>query len=128
MARFYVARNVPFCIVTGNLLISSQVFRLFNYVGAFGTVVLLFEIIYACFTLYFLIHALKKLKKEKLKYFKSFWNKLEFALLAFSVACIVMYAFKHVLTSLAIDDLHESGSSKTALRTCQYITTALWHF
>ncbi|XP_055955042.1 uncharacterized protein LOC126809611 [Patella vulgata] len=87
-----------------------KVFRLLSYIGAWGVVIVLFEVIYACFTFYFFIQCIKKLKKEKMKYFKRFWNLLEFILLVFAVTVIAMYAFKHILTNLAINALHDRES------------------
>lgn len=42
-----------------------------------------------------------------MKYFKGFWNKLEFALLCFCVSVIAMYALKHILTTLAMNALKD---------------------
>ncbi|XP_063443914.1 polycystin-1-like protein 2 [Mytilus trossulus] len=84
-----------------------KIFRLLSYIGGMGVVVMLFEVLYACFTLYFFVHFVKKLKKERKKYFNSFWNKLEFALMLFCVTVIAMYALKHILTSVAMNALKD---------------------
>lgn len=42
-----------------------------------------------------------------MKYFKGFWNKLEFALLCFCVSVIAMYALKQILTTLAMNALKD---------------------
>ena len=47
-----------------------QVFRISSYVGGFGILVIIFEIIYVCFTLYFVVRLVNLLRKERLKYFK----------------------------------------------------------
>jgi succinate dehydrogenase hydrophobic anchor subunit len=72
-----------------------------------GILVILMEVLYACFTLYFFVHCVKKLKKERKKYFGSFWNKLEFALMIFCVTVIAMYALKHILTTVAMNALKD---------------------
>ncbi|XP_046581985.1 LOW QUALITY PROTEIN: uncharacterized protein LOC124289408 [Haliotis rubra] len=90
--------------------VEVKIFRLLSYVGGWGLVVLLFEIIYGCFTLYFFIRCVTQVKKQRLKYFKNFWMILEFVLLCFAVACIVMYAFKHILTEIAMHSLHDRES------------------
>ena len=69
--------------------------------------VLIAEVIYAIFSLYFFIRCIRKVKKEKMKYFKGFWNKLEFALLCFCVSVIAMYALKQILTTLAMNALKD---------------------
>ena len=47
-----------------------QVFRMSSYVGGFGILVIIFEILYVCFTLYFVVRLVNLLRKERLKYFK----------------------------------------------------------
>lgn len=87
--------------------LECKVFRLLSYVGGLGVMVIIAEVIYTIFSLYFFIRCIKKLKKEKMKYFKGFWNKLEFALLCFCVSVIAMYALKHILTTLAMNALKD---------------------
>ncbi len=71
------------------------------------------EVIYGIFTLYFFWRCVVQVKKQRMKYFKDFWMILEFVLLCFAVTCIVMYAFKHILTEVAINSLQdrESGNA-----------------
>ena len=78
--------------------------------GGFGIIVILFEVLYACFTLYFFVNMVKQLKKKKLKYFKDLWDMLEFATLVMCVTVIVMYALKKVFGNVAMGALHEAGS------------------
>ena len=82
-----------------------QVFRLQSYVGGFAIVIIFFEVLYCIFTLYFFVRCVRKVKKDKCGYFKSFWDILEFVLLCFAVGCIAMYAFKHILTEVAMNSL-----------------------
>lgn len=90
-------------------------FRLLSYVGGLGIMVMIAEVIYAIFSLYFFIRCIKKVKKEKMKYFKGFWNKLEFALLCFCIAVIAMYALKQILTTLAMNALKDPDKGKPTL-------------
>ncbi|XP_060067156.1 uncharacterized protein LOC132547416 [Ylistrum balloti] len=87
--------------------IEFKVFRLLNYVGGFGILVMIFQVIYACFSLYFFVRCIKKLRKEKMKYFARFWNLLEFILLCFCIAVIAMYAFKQILSELTMRALKD---------------------
>ncbi|XP_069123478.1 uncharacterized protein [Argopecten irradians] len=87
--------------------IEFKVFRLLNYVGGFGILVLIFQVIYAIFSLYFFIRCIKKVRKEKMKYFARFWNLLEFILLCFCIAVIAMYAFKQILSELTMRALKD---------------------
>lgn len=47
-----------------------QMFRLSSYVGTFGYLVLVAELIFCGFVLFFFYRAVKLLRKERLKYFK----------------------------------------------------------
>ena len=87
-----------------------QVFRLSSYVGGFGVIVVFFEVCYLCFTLYFIKRLYSMLKKERLKYFKDFWNMLEFATLVMSIVAVAMYAMKKIFGNVAMSALEESGS------------------
>ena len=94
------------------LFFSFQVFRLSSYVGGFGVIVILFEVLYLCFTLYFIKRLYHMLKKERLKYFKDFWNMLEFATLVMSIIAVAMYAMKKIFGNVAMTALEESGSGR----------------
>lgn len=89
---------------------SLQIFRLLSYIGGWGLVVLIFEVTYAFFTLYFFVRCISMVKKERLRYFVNFWNLLEFILLCFAVACIVLYTFKHILAEVALTALKDRTS------------------
>lgn len=89
-----------------------QIFRLFNYVGAMGIVVLCFEVFFGCFTFYFLVRFINKVKKEKMKYFKNFWQLMELLLLVLSISVMAMYIFKHILTEAAMTSLSKRKSCK----------------
>jgi hypothetical protein len=85
---------------------------LLSYIGGWGLIVLLFEVSFALFTVYFFIRCIRMLKKDRLKYFNSFWNILEFVLLCLSIACIVFYSFKHILTEVAMSALKNRKSGE----------------
>ena len=87
-------------------------FRLSSYVGGFGVIVLLMEIIFLCFVLYFLFSEVNKIRKQKWKYFFQFWNLLEFATLVMAIVTIAMYAMKKIFGSVAMNILKESESGR----------------
>ena len=89
-----------------------QVYRLSSYVGGFGIIVIIFELLYVCFTMYFFVHMVNGIRKKRLKYFKDMWDMLEFATLVMSVTVIVMYAMKKVFGTVAMNALEESGSGE----------------
>ncbi|XP_053382148.1 uncharacterized protein LOC123562231 [Mercenaria mercenaria] len=86
-----------------------KIFRLQSYVGGFAIVVIFFEVLYCCFTIFFFVRCIKKVKKDRCKYFKTFWDILEFCMLCFAVACIAMYIFKHMLTEVAFHYLKKQS-------------------
>ncbi|XP_064637018.1 polycystin-1-like protein 2 [Lineus longissimus] len=88
-----------------------KIFRLYSYVGGFGIVVLIAEIIFAIFVIYYFFRESNHIRKQRLKYFKDFWNLMEFATLTGAVTCVAMYIMKKILGSVAMDALKESGSS-----------------
>ena len=51
--------------------------------------VLAFEIIFSLFVLYYVGEEFIEISKLKLRYFHSFWNILDIAVLSSSIACII---------------------------------------
>ncbi|XP_052262941.1 uncharacterized protein LOC127866462 [Dreissena polymorpha] len=86
-----------------------KIFRLQNYVGGFGIVVIFFEVLYCCFALLFFYRCIKKVRQLKCMYFQTFWEIMEFIMLCFAVACIVMYVFKYTLTKVAFHYLKKQS-------------------
>ncbi|CAH1794576.1 unnamed protein product [Owenia fusiformis] len=99
-----------------------KVFRLYGFVGSWGVVVLFFNIVFLVFVTYFIYHMIKLLRKEKLKYFKDFWNFLEFGTLVSSIVAIAMYAMKTVMGNLAMSALLESGKKDYV----NFVSIAAW--
>ena len=89
-----------------------QIFRMSSYVGGFGIIVLFMEITYLVFTLYFLARMVRLVRKERMRYFKDFWNMLEFATLVMGIVAIAMYAMKKLFGAFAMKLLAESGSGR----------------
>ena len=81
-----------------------------------------FEVCYLVFTLYFFGRMVSMVRKQKMKYFKDFWNMLEFGTLVMSIIAIVMYAMKKIFGEVAMSALEESGSGKFTLR----LTGSVW--
>ena len=90
-----------------------QVLRLFTYVGSWGVINLIMEIIFLVFTIYFLYFEIKRIRVLGFKkYINNFWNMVEFSTLFLCVFCIVCYVMKQGLVRLSMSSLEESGSSK----------------
>lgn len=80
--------------------------------GGYGIIVIIFEVLYACFTIYFFVNMVKQLRKKKCKYFKDVWDMQEFATLVMSIIVIIMYILKKLFGAAAMHTLEESGSGK----------------
>lgn len=81
---------------------------MYNYLGSFGIIVLIFQVVYILFIIYFIVHEIIKLKNEKWSYFKKFWNFNDLIIISFSIVATVMYVMRTVFTTLAIKSVFES--------------------
>lgn len=68
------------------------------------------QLIFVGFIIYFLYHVISKIRKQKRKYFKEFWNLLELCTVVMSVLTCAMYGAKILFGNTAMDILKESGS------------------
>ena len=73
--------------------------RLKLYVGGFAFFILASEVVFALFILGYFYVALKKFYRQRMAYFKEFWNVLDFAILTTSFAAIGVYAYRIDLTT-----------------------------
>lgn len=85
-----------------------NVFQLYTYLGSFGLLVLVFEIIFILFLAYVVIGEIMKIKKEKKAYFKSFWNYNELIIIVASILAIIAFIIKQISTELAIKAVFSS--------------------
>jgi len=69
------------------------------------------QLIFVGFIIYFLVHVVNKIRKEKRKYFR-FWNILELCTVILAVLTCAMYGAKILFGNTAMDVLRESGSGK----------------
>lgn len=70
----------------------------------------LLQVIYVGFIIYFFVRMVKLLHKQKLQYFKDFWNMLEFSTMIMSIITVAMYGMKMVFGNVAMNVVKESGS------------------
>lgn len=57
----------------------------------------------------------KLLHKQKLQYFKDFWNMLEFSTMIMSIVTVAMYGMKMVFGNVAMNVVKESGSGMRSI-------------
>jgi len=70
------------------------------------------QLVFVGFIIYFLYHVINKIRKQKRKYFKSFWNMLELVTVIMAVLTCAMYGAKIMFGNAAMDTLRETGSGK----------------
>jgi hypothetical protein len=99
-----------------------KVFRLYNYVGSFGIIVLVFQIVFICFLVYFVITEVMKFKNQGRAYFAEFWNLNELIMVIFSIVSVAMYVMKNTFTSLAMKAVRESELGEFV----NFNTVSLW--
>ncbi|XP_022236079.1 polycystic kidney disease protein 1-like 2 [Limulus polyphemus] len=72
--------------------------RLMRYHEGFGLFVLLCEVFYVVFTLFFTVREIKNIRKERTAYFQSYWSIIELVIIGLSYTAIVFYVYRMVIT------------------------------
>jgi len=73
-----------------------------------GVSICALQIVFIGFICYFLYHVVSKIRKQKRKYFKQFWNILELVTVIMSVLTCAMYGAKIMFGNTAMDVLREA--------------------
>ena len=73
--------------------------RLKLYVGGFAFFIFACEMAYLLFILGYTYVALKKFYRQRMAYFKDFWNSIDFAILMTSYAAVGVYVYRIGLTT-----------------------------
>lgn len=76
-----------------------DVVRLIRYHQGFGLFVILCELTYVAFIVYFTVREYKRWRTEGREYFKSYWNWAEMIVIFFSYAGMVLYVYRMILTN-----------------------------
>ncbi|XP_055877058.1 uncharacterized protein LOC106077240 isoform X2 [Biomphalaria glabrata] len=66
------------------------------------------EAVYMLFTLFFIVRELRNLFKAKMAYFLSFWNLVELGIIAMSLAAIVIYFYRLIMTNGLTEQFKET--------------------
>ena len=85
-----------------------KVFRLYDHLGGYAILVLIFELLFICFTIHAIFHETKLIVKQRRDYFGKVWNLHAFTTCVLSITAIAMYKTKKALTRLAIRSLRKS--------------------
>ncbi|XP_078695243.1 polycystin-1-like protein 2 [Branchiostoma floridae x Branchiostoma belcheri] len=86
-----------------------DILRLFNYVGPFGIMAIVFELVYIGYLAFSIFKETKKLKQQRCSYFRGPWNVLELFIILASLIGITLYIVKAVYTSSTLSALKEEG-------------------
>ncbi|XP_037076846.1 polycystic kidney disease 2-like 2 protein [Pollicipes pollicipes] len=94
---------------SGNTITSHTIttFQLYNYVGPDAIWIMTCEAIVVLFIIFFFVTEIKKLRKQKMKYFSEFWNTMEFIKIILAITSIAMYAMKNIYVHVALGNLAE---------------------
>ena len=67
------------------------------------------EVVYLLFTLFFIFTQCRTFYRQKLAYFKEFWNLVEFSIVVVSVSTIVIYFYRMVVVNDLTNKLRETN-------------------
>ncbi|XP_041364433.1 uncharacterized protein LOC121379847 [Gigantopelta aegis] len=70
------------------------------------------EIVYFVFTVMFIFKEMKKLIQLKFQYFKYVWNLVELSIIAMSIAAIVVYFYKFIVTNQLTSQFKQNKGNK----------------
>ena len=97
-------------------------FQLYSYLGSFGILVLIFNITFVLFFVYFLVHEILEIKKHKCAYFKEFWNWNEMVIVIFSLISIIMYIMRTIFATAALSTIKKTELGEFV----NFNTIAMW--
>lgn len=98
-----------------------DVVRLMRYHQGFGLFVILCEIFYLAFVVYFTVRELRCWSQEGRAYLKCYWNWAELFVIVMSYVAIVLYIYRTVLTNQILSVFHQThGNGYIKL---QYVST-----
>lgn len=100
---------------SGSIIPTSQITPviLYRFVGASALFVLIFNLIFVAFTVYYLIILISALRKERSAFFKKFWNVIDFLNMGFSITACAFYGVHFVMVKLTTSDFHRNKGKST---------------
>jgi hypothetical protein len=85
-----------------------NVFQLYTYLGSFGILVLVFEIVFVIYLIYLIIDEVLKMKEQKKKYLRCFWNWNDLIIIVCSILAIAFFIMKTIATAVAVNTVFAS--------------------
>ncbi|XP_067671787.1 polycystin-1-like protein 2 [Haliotis asinina] len=78
--------------------------RLYRYVGPSALFMVVTDLIFVAFTMYFIVRLVQQMKLRGRKYLQDFWNVIEFLNVTAAILCCAFYGMHFVITSLTLSD------------------------
>lgn len=89
--------------------------RLMRYHQGFGLFVMICELTYVIYAIYFTVREVKLIRRDRREYFESYWSYAELTVLGLSYGAIVVYVYRMIVTSRILkifDKTHGNGYVK----------------
>ena len=95
---------------TGSIVPYIQIspVRLYRYAGASAIFLLAIDILFLCFTVYYMYNLFKRIKETRWSFFKEFWNIVDLVNMCLSFCVIAFYAMHFVMVELATSDFRKN--------------------
>ena len=71
-----------------------EIVRLLNHHDSMGNYLMIAEIFFALYIVYFIVNNLVQMKKMKTNYWKTYWTLAEWGVIGFSLLAFVFYAYR----------------------------------
>ncbi|XP_046579125.1 polycystic kidney disease protein 1-like 2 [Haliotis rubra] len=81
--------------------------RLYRYVGPSALFMVVTDLIFVAFTIYFIVRLVQQMKVRGRKYLQDFWNVVEFLNVTAAILCCAFYGMHFVITALTLSDFQE---------------------
>ena len=92
---------------------SILTFQAIKYVSEDGVQLIIVEVVTVLLVLYYLVVMLQRMWRQRCFYFASFWNLIDFALVACSIASIVMHVYRTVMESHILSKVAEKKPNES---------------
>jgi hypothetical protein len=77
--------------------------KLVNEMDVSGWIIVLCQIAFVLFTIYFIVVQFASMWRHRWEYFVSYWSWLEWSLIGFAISAMAFFAARQILTNQALD-------------------------
>lgn len=92
---------------TGGVVLYQTVitFKLYRYTSSYTFFVILSEVLFLLYTILFCVREARIIYKLRWKYFKAFWNLIEFSNLILSLVTVILYLYRDYYTRQTLKEI-----------------------